>query len=291
MVCTGVVRRHLAAYHTIEHIDTLGCMSMGCSALNEFKRGDGVDMDAWGRRFTFALRYFTRIPIPFKTRLYGDDIARSCSIWPLVGGLESLFVVLMARIGAMAGYGYAIAAAALLGRMIIGRRKVRAAAHSLDGFGSSRDRVRMVKIMLDKRYGTIGVLTFLFDFLFKAVFYYEIFENMSFDTGIMILIASCIAPKLALAAGATTSRSVFGHDPLIDGSKPKDLWICTLFTAVFFYLVFGWQTAILLVVLEISIGLIFSGVIVMRLGGLTKQTLGLIHEVGEIMMLYILLIW
>lgn len=248
-------------------------------------------MEAWGRRFAFALRYFTRFPIPFKTRVYGDDVARSYPIWPLVGGMESLFVVLMARLGAFTGYGYMMAAGALFGRMLIGRGKVRAASHSLDGFGSSRDRVRMVKIMMDKRYGTIGILTFLFDFLLKAVFYYEICENMSFDTGIMILIASCIAPKLALAAGAATSRSVFGHDPLIDGSQTKDFVFCTILTAVFFWLVFGWQTAILLVVLEISVGLIVSGLIVMRLGGLTKQTLGFIHEVGEIVMLYILLIW
>lgn len=245
----------------------------------------------WGRRMAFALRYLTRVRLPGKTHIRSGEIARSCMLFPIVGALEGTFVFLIAKLGMSIAYGYYVALFALAARALIGRGKVRDAAHTLDGLGSSRDRVRTIQIMFDDSYGTMGVLTFIFDFLLKGVLYWEIFQNMSFDSGILLIISSCIAGKLSMVAGAVTSNSVFGNDRLIDQSRYSDLIIAAIIVFAFEFFLLGWQTAILLVVMEISIGLIISGIIVMRLGGLTKQTLGLVVELGEIMVLYLLLVW
>lgn len=248
-------------------------------------------MSAWGYRLVFALRYFTRLNFPIKARMRAGDLGRSCIIFPLVGALEGIFVAVLAYIGMMVLNGYFVALFALVARMLIGRGKVKASAHAIDALGSSRSRVRTIQIMFDDHYGTLGMATFLFDFLIKFALYWQIFSMMSFETGIFIVISSCIGPKLALVAGASTSNSVFGKDQLIDTSSIGDLIGCAILTFFFSFLMLGWMSAILLLVLEIALGLTISGMIVMKLGGLTKQTLGLICEIAEIVTLYILLIW
>lgn len=249
-------------------------------------------MDALGRRLAFAIRYFTRFPLPLNIRIVGGDIARSSALFPFVAIFEGIFIALVVLLVSWFGNLYLTVAAALFARYLISRGQVKGAAHGLDGLSRSRDRVRMVEAMFDEQYGTIGICTILFDFLLKGILYWELYSFMSVQSATMIVIASCIAGKLSVVSGATTSNSVFGNDKMIDDSKVVwDLLICTAFSYVFLLLLLGWMTAGLSVLVAISIGLILSGLIVMKLGGLTKQTLGVLHELGEIMLLFILLVW
>ena len=249
-------------------------------------------MDALGRRLAFAIRYFTRFPLPLNIRIVGGDIARSTALFPFAALFEGIFVALIIMLVSWFGNFYLTVAAAVFSRFLISRGQVRGAAHALDGLSRSRDRVRMVEAMFDERYGTIGICTILFDFLLKSILYWELFNIMNTQSVIAVIVVSCMAGKLSLVVGATTSNSVFGDDKLIDDSRIIwDLILCAIITFVFTFLFLGWVTAGLSLLVEVSVGLIVSGLVVMKLGGLTKQTLGIMHELGEIVLLFILLIW
>lgn len=248
-------------------------------------------MEAWGRRLAFALRYFTRFPLPVKVKIVKGDIAKSTMLFPIVGVFEGLFVALCGFVGSQFGFPVLMAVFLLAARLIISRGQIRNMAHATDGLGSSRDRVHMIQIMFDDQFGALGVVSMIFVCLFKFAFYYEMMGNMSFASAVPIIICSCFAGKLSLVAGIATSSSVFENDKLIDQTKIFELIVCAIITYVLTYLMFGWLTAGLVLLVQISVGLILSGMVVMKLGGLTKQTLGILHEVGEIMLLFILMVW
>lgn len=251
-------------------------------------------MDALGRQLAFAFRFYTRIPLlGLKVRVQPGDIAKSTSIFPLVGFIEGIFVAIVTYCGSLIDFelGYIISLCCLLSRMVISRGQVKNAAHAFDGMGSVRDRVRMIKIMFDTEYGTMGIVTFVLDWILKYALYFALFNSLNIKNSIPIVICSCIAGKLCCVTGIAASGSVFQRDRLIDDGKAVNLVLAAALTGAVTWLILGWVTAIIMLILQISVGLIISGNITLTLGGLTKQTLGIMHEIGEISFLFIMLIW
>lgn len=244
-------------------------------------------MHAWGRQLAFAFRFFTRFPLPVSVRLSPGDIARS-SIWfPLVGLFEGLFIVLASLLGAQIEATYGAALFCIAARMLISRGQVRNMGHAMDGLFSTRDRQRMVEIMLDDRYGTMGVVTIALDVMLKLSLYIQAFEILPFRQGaVPLLFGSCVAGKLAMAVGIGTSSSVYRRDRLIDDSGTANMvWTIAISAGIYVLLYRLW--AFLPLALCFFLGLLLSGLVVLKLGGLTKQSLGIIHEVGEVMYLFI----
>lgn len=261
------------------------------SAVEAAAEKEAGVLEAWGRRLAFALRFFTRFPLPVKVRIQPGDIPKSTVLFPLAGVFEGLFVVLAGVVGAQIADGLVPVLFLLAARMIISRGQIKGMAHAFDGLASTRDRIRMVEIMFDNRFGTMGVTAISFDYLLKFSLYFELLSRMGLRSAIPILICTCFAGKLCEVTGIATSGSVFGVDKLIDEANIGYLAASAVMTYLFAALLLGWVTAGLVLLVEISLGLIVSGLIVIKLGGLTKQTLGVMHEAGEIVLLFILLVW
>ncbi len=246
-----------------------------------------MGLHAWGRQLAFGFRFFTRFPLPVSVRLTPGDIARSSVWFPLVGLFEGLFVVLAALAGSFVHEIYGAAIASVLARVLISRGQVKGLGHAMDGLFSSRDRERMVEIMLDDRYGTMGVVSIALDGILKLSLYMQAFEALPLKQGVIpLLFGSCIAGKLAMCVGIGTSSSVYRRDRLIDDSGTANMIVAMVLSAGVFALFYRTQ-AWLPLLLCFFFGLLMSGVIVLKLGGLTKQTLGIIHETGEIIYLFI----
>lgn len=186
---------------------------------------------------------------------------------------------------------YILAAVCVLFRGWISKGQIVGMGHGIDGLSSSKDKVVAVEVMMDERLGTCGVISVVCDLLLRFVLYLQLFTYMNTQSAIPILICSCIAGKLAVCTGLGTSGSVFKRDRLIDDSGKSGMILSAIAMAFATYRLLGLETMGLSLVLEIALGLIISGLFVLRLGGMTKQLLQLIHEVGEIMYVYTLLIW
>lgn len=249
-------------------------------------------MAAWGRQLAFAFRFYTRLPIGFKIRLSPGDIAKSPRWFWLVGFFEGGLLAL-ALVGAsrIVDDPYFLAGICALLRGLVAGGQISGMAHAMDGLNSSRDRVVVVEVMLDRHLGVCGAAAVISDLLLRFVLYLQLFSYMSTSSALPILICSCIAGKLAVCTALGTSGSVFKRDRLIDDSGKGGMFLSATALALAAYRMLGLETMGLSLVLEIALGLIVSGVLVLRIGGLTKQMVQLIHEIGEIMFIYTLLIW
>ena len=176
-------------------------------------------------------------------------------------------------------------------RGVVARGQSAGVGNGVYGLGSSKDGVVAVEGMMDQHLGTCGGAAGLADLLLRVLLYLQLFTYMNTQSAIPILICSCLAGKLAVCTGLGTSGSVFKRDRLIDDSGKSGMILSAIAMAVAAYRLLGLETMGLSLVLELALGLIISGLPVLRLGGLTKQLLQLIHEVGEIMYVYTLLIW
>lgn len=247
---------------------------------------------ACGRQMAFAFRLFTRIPSVFALRLKPGDISHSSRWFTLVGFIEGgLLIILLYLLGLFVSNEYLLAATALLIRMGISRGQVRGAAHAMDGLFDGKNKVETVEIMLSPGFGGMGVAVETMDLILRFTLYKCLFSSMNTDSTLPILLVSCMAGKLAVNTAIGTSNSVFRRDRLIDDGHISSLFIAIAFSSVLVYYLLGLPVLGLFLILEISIGLIMSGSIVLKLGGLTKQTLYLMNEIGEIAFLFTMLIW
>lgn len=249
-------------------------------------------MAAWGRQLAFAFRFYTRLPMGFKVRLSPGDIAKSARWFWLVGFFEGgLLAVAIVGVSYLTDDPYLLALLCTGLRCLVARGQILGLGHAVDGLSSSRDRVVVVEVMLDKHHGTCGVLGMAADVLLRFLLYLQLFTYMNTNSALPILICSCMAGKLAVCTGLATSGSVFKRDRLIDDTGTSSAVITALMMGGIAYLLLGLQTMALSLVLEIALGLIVSGMLVLRIGGLNKQMVQMLHEIGEIMFLYTLLIW
>ena len=249
-------------------------------------------MGAWGRQLAFAFRFFTRIPIPFKLRLTPGDIAGSAKWFPLVGFFEGIIIIITVFFGSFWIENlYLLALLCLLMRLLISRGQINGASHAVHGLFASRERVRIVEIMMDSDLGSMGIAAQVLDILLRYVLYQQLFFSMSVQSALPIILVACMSGKVAMSTAVGTSNSVFKRDRLIDDSS---FWVALMAgasAALIAFILLGLPAMGLLLVLEVSMGLMVSGAIVLKLGGLTKQSLKLINELGELAFLYTMLIW
>ena len=249
-------------------------------------------MSAWGRQLAFAFRFFTRFPRPFKLKLAPGDIASSARWFPLVGFFEG--VTLLAALFWVSQFvddDYILALFCTVIRHLISRRQLTGAGQTMGGLLSSRDRVKAVKIMLDPGLNGPGFATKLLDIMLRYVLYQQLFFSLSATAAFPVLLVSCMAGKCAISVAIGTSNSVFKRDRLIDDSSFSAAVLAAVSTALLSLVLLGLPAMGLTLVLEISLGLLVSGAVILRLGGLTKQVLNLVHEIGEIAFLFTMLIW
>ena len=120
-----------------------------------------------------ALRFLTRLPIPFVRTLDLPPLAEAMRFFPLAGAIIGA-IISAVLIGAnMLGVPSLLAAALALavGVLITGALHEDGLADVADGFGGGRTREVRLEIMRDSRIGTYGTIALCLTFIARAAIY------------------------------------------------------------------------------------------------------------------------
>ena len=117
-----------------------------------------------------ALRFLTRLPIPFARTISPVPLQQSMRLFPFVGavlGAAQGFVLFMAfKLGVPALLSACIACT--LAVLITGALHEDGLADTADGFGGGKDREQRLLIMRDSRIGTYGTVALILAFMIRV---------------------------------------------------------------------------------------------------------------------------
>lgn len=227
--------------------------------------------------FFSALSFLTIFPVG-KVRL--DHSPRSPLFFPIVGLLIGLLCFGIDRI---AGHFLFPELRALLVvfflAFISGGLHLDGLADSADGLLSHRDRDKMLSIMHDPRIGTMGVLALFFCLTFKWV---ALIALKTPESVIWIIAAPGIA-RTALVAGlvAYPHAREQGGTHSIFYQKGRWSLLALVWVPMFIPFYQQWVWGLWAVALFISVFFIFNRYVMMKLGGITGDTLGALCEITE----------
>ena len=121
------------------------------------------------RRFLYALRFLTILPLPFGEGDSLDDAAQSAALFPLVGAILGVLLG-VAALGALEVWSSGVSAAVVLVLSVIltGGLHWDGAADLADGLGGGRDPETRLAIMKDSRIGVFGALSLITGLLLKG---------------------------------------------------------------------------------------------------------------------------
>ncbi|MFO1034404.1 MAG: adenosylcobinamide-GDP ribazoletransferase [Hyphomicrobiales bacterium] len=148
--------------------------------------------------FVHALRFLTRLPVPFARTLDLPPLSQSMRVFPAAGALIGALTGLLLSGLEWSGlpplvYG-ALAVAA--GLAVTGALHEDGLADTADGFGGGKSRERRLEIMRDSRIGTYGTLALATMFLVRVGCYQTLAGLQPVQT--IVLLAACGAFSRAL---------------------------------------------------------------------------------------------
>jgi adenosylcobinamide-GDP ribazoletransferase len=127
------------------------------------------------KKFLYALRFMTIIPLPYKQDENMTDVARSLALFPLIGGLIGLLLWATGLLSGLLFSSLTTGFVVMIVSMIItGGLHLDGLSDLADGLGGSRNRERRLEIMKDSRIGAFGALTLIGFLLLKGLFMGEL---------------------------------------------------------------------------------------------------------------------
>lgn len=239
-----------------------------------------------------ALRFLTRLPIPFVRTVDLPPLAEGMRFFPLAGAVIGA-IASATLIGAnMLGLPSLLAAALALavGVLVTGALHEDGLADVADGFGGGRSREDRLEIMRDSRIGTYGTIALCLTFLARAAIYETLSGAQPLT--ILALLASSAAFSRALVVdllwatrpARSDGLSVFAGRP---GKRSALFSLLTggIGTAAAVGLVLSPEIAVIAI---IAGGLVLAGMraLAMRqIGGQTGDVCGAVQVMAELAML------
>ncbi len=240
-------------------------------------------------KLLYALRFMTILPIPYRQDEDLDRVARSAVWFPFVGLIIGAILY-----GAAAGLVHlglpslAPTVTAILWIILTGGLHLDGLADTADGLGGGRDRERRLEIMKDSRIGSFGALTLLGQTLLKIACIAALI-----DVGLLqLLIIAPVAGRLV----------ILYHFRMFPSARPGGMgeffrsrgsWaepvIGTLYSlvAVWYVASIPGLASLLLLMGIMSLVAVFLS---KRLGGLTGDCYGATIELGETVLLLLLIL-
>ncbi|MGB8313128.1 MAG: adenosylcobinamide-GDP ribazoletransferase [Aestuariivirga sp.] len=239
-----------------------------------------------------ALRFLTRLPIPFVRTVDLPPLAEGMRFFPLAGALIGA-ISSAALIGAnMLGLPSLLAATVALavGVLITGALHEDGLADVADGFGGGRSREDRLEIMHDSRIGTYGTIALCLTFIGRAAIYETLTGAQPLT--ILALLASSAAFSRALVVDLLWATRPARSDGLsvFAGRPGKRSALFSLLTggigaAVAVGLVLSPEIALIAI---IAAGVVLAGMraLAMRqIGGQTGDVCGAVQVLTELAML------
>lgn len=164
--------------------------------------------------FLVALRFLTRLPVPFVRTLDPPPLSDAMGMFPLAGALVGAITGASLVLCNLAGLPEFFCAAFALGVGVI----VTGALHEdglsdvADGFGGGASREQRLDIMRDSRIGAYGAIALVIVMLARASLYVALLDLA--PTGTIILLASAAAFSRALVVDLMWATRPARHDGL-----------------------------------------------------------------------------
>lgn len=172
--------------------------------------------------FLVALRFLTRLPVPFVRTLDPPRLAASMAMFPVagavVGALVGASLVLCNLLGLPDFFCAAFALA--MGALVTGALHEDGLADVADGFGGGRTREQRLEIMRDSRIGAYGAMALVFVLLARAALLASLLDLT--PSGTIILIAAAGAFSRALVVDLVWATRPARNDGLsVQAGRPS----------------------------------------------------------------------
>lgn len=233
-----------------------------------------------------AFRTLTILPIPGKDT---DHFPLSIPFFPFVGLLLGAIVYGIYKGAEFIGFDYSLIVsiiALLVITVLTGALHIDGIGDVADGFGSGKNRERILEIFKDSRMGAFGTCAIVFDLLLKTFCLNELFKAGEIYVIITSLIFSRCIQSLYLSflptARETSTLNPFNKSSILN--KISVLCVFILFIALSGYFV-GFITSILYTISVLFIALLFGIYCMRKIGGITGDCVGAVNELSEITVL------
>jgi adenosylcobinamide-GDP ribazoletransferase len=238
------------------------------------------------RALLAALSFLTRVPVPRRVVLDGDDVARAGPAFPVIGaGIGVAVGALAAALAHSFTSLLATAIALAAGALLTGALHLDALADTADALGGG-SRERALQIMREPTLGAFGVVAVALDLLLKAA---ALNALVGHHRVVRVALAagalSRVAPVL-LAAALGYARSGSGTGVALTRGSRLLAGLAAAIAVAIAVVALGGDGAVLVGVTAAVVAA-FALVLHRWLGGVTGDTLGAALEVSETLMLVV----
>ncbi len=247
------------------------------------------DLENPGRKYLFALRFFTRLPISGTTSQDGS-LASSALAFPFVGltvGALCAVIWFLAStlIPALPAAGLTI----LAGLLITGALHEDGLSDCADGLWGGYTKERVLEIMRDSRIGAYGACALVFTIGLRWT------SLASFDvtSGVLALLIAHMTGRAAITyalAFSSYARDSGLGKTVSDGISEKDFWFIFLLT-ILLAIALGWSAGLFAALAGFAAAWAFLQYLDKRIGGYTGDGLGAMEQCAEITVYLVLLVF
>lgn len=237
------------------------------------------------KSFILTLQFLTRIPINISVDVKEEDFIKGVMFFPIVGLIVGIINIIIYRLCSLIMPPQAAIVGTVLSNILItGALHIDGLADTCDGIFSSRSRERMLEIMKDSRIGTNGAVAVFFDLALRIVLLLSINETHIIKTLIISPILSRTI-MVVLMHYSVYARTEGGLGNIFIGKIGlKDTISTVIIAAIISSTLFGYK-AILVMVLNLIIMIIYKSYIFKKIGGMTGDTLGAGNEISELLVI------
>lgn len=237
------------------------------------------------KQFFTALGFLTLLPYPKNTDFEGKDLGRSMALFPLVGLLLGLMLLLLNSF--LSPYlPERLVNIIIISLLIIvtGGLHMDGFMDTLDGIGGGNNKERILTIMRDSRVGAFGAIGLILLLLIK----WEALNSISGEMkGAALLLMPVISRggQVLLTYLSPYARTEGVGRPFADGLNKKALTVAIVITLIL-SLVSGGFAGILIAVIGGLFTLWWSRFFIRKIDGITGDVIGALNELLEVMVLF-----
>jgi adenosylcobinamide-GDP ribazoletransferase len=235
-----------------------------------------------------ALRFLTRLPVPFARTIDPPRIASSMRMFSLVGALIGAFsgalLFLAHSIGVPSLLSAAIACTLTI--VMTGALHEDGLADTADGFGGGRDREHRLLIMRDSRIGTYGALALMLALMLR-VFAMESLLNLPLTAVILLCAAAASFSRAMMVDLMWASRHARSDGLAVYAGRPsRNTTLMAIIIGGLLSLFAGYQLSPEAGIVALAAGTILAAILrytsTRLIGGQTGDVCGAVQVTSEI---------
>jgi adenosylcobinamide-GDP ribazoletransferase len=236
--------------------------------------------------FIIALQFLTRLTINPNIEVTEKRMGESIAFFPVIGCILGCILIVaslfLSKILLLSPFTVHILIIIILIYLTCGLH-LDGLADTIDGLSGAREKERILFIMRGSCVGVMGVLSLICLLAMKVCFLGEIQPEFKNQTLLLmplmgrwgIVIACCLSPY---------AREEGKAKAFIAQAGIKELLLATIFTVGLTFVLIGWKGMLLTFLIPLFV-LIWLRYLIVKIGGVTGDTLGACCECSEVLVL------